>query len=587
MLLSLGRRAEPPAVTEQEPSAGTTAPSHAEEALAGVRETLDLVEDDLKGTSRAIGEAMDAVHEATEATAGALRGIRAQTQALSDVASGLAETSSSLSAATHELGAASADIENRAGEAKRLATNAAEAADTTRQSVGELNRSTLEIGAVVNLIADIAKQTNLLALNATIEAARAGEAGRGFAVVASEVKNLSIETQRATEEIRLKIAQLQTVAQASVEAVQHIASVIDTIQPVFEAVSASVDQQRSVTATLGSLADRAQGAVGAVSASANEIDSAAADAVGIAGRIEHSGQMAAHRASDLERRLVLFLRQTEAGDRRRDRRRPASLAAEVQAGGRTRAGRTVDLSEGGVLIDLPRDHGIAAGARVNADIRGIGAVPLVVRGVSPLGIHCAFGETSAEANACIAAAIARLDEDHRVLVERATGAAAAIGRLIETAIGHGELTMEQLFDTRYRLIPGTNPPQFDQAALAALEKILPDIQEATRAEDKRMTFCAAVDRNGYLPVHNRDYSHPPRPDDVAWNVAHCRNKRIFDDRAGLAAARNMRPFLIQSYQRDMGGGRMVMMMEVDAPIRIAGRHWGAVRNAYAFGDATA
>jgi methyl-accepting chemotaxis protein len=95
-----------------------------------------------------------------------------------------------------------------------------------------------------------------------------------------------------------------------------------------------------------------------------------------------------------------------------------------------------------------------------------------------------------------------------------------------------------------------------------------------------MVFCAAVDRNGYLPVHNLKYSHPQRPDDPIWNVANCRNRRIFDDRAGLAAARNARPYLIQSYPRDMGNGAIVMMKEIDAPLRVLDKHWGGFRMAY-------
>ena len=71
-----------------------------------------------------------------------------------------------------------------------------------------------------------------------------------------------------------------------------------------------------------------------------------------------------------------------------------------------------------------------------------------------------------------------------------------------------------------------------------------------------------------------------RPDDPVWNAANCRNRRIFDDRAGLSAARNVRPFLIQTYARDLGGGRTVMMKEIDAPIRVFGRHWGGFRTAY-------
>jgi methyl-accepting chemotaxis protein len=81
-------------------------------------------------------------------------------------------------------------------------------------------------------------------------------------------------------------------------------------------------------------------------------------------------------------------------------------------------------------------------------------------------------------------------------------------------------------------------------------------------------------------VHNKRYSLPQKPGEPDWNVPNCRNKRIFDDRAGIAAARSTRPFLVQAYRRDMGGGAMVMMREIDAPIRIHGSHWGGFRSAY-------
>jgi methyl-accepting chemotaxis protein len=89
-----------------------------------------------------------------------------------------------------------------------------------------------------------------------------------------------------------------------------------------------------------------------------------------------------------------------------------------------------------------------------------------------------------------------------------------------------------------------------------------------------------IDRNGYLPVHNKIYSQPQRPGDTAYNTANARNRRIFNDPAGLAAGRNTRSFLIQSYARDMGGGNMVMMREIDVPVRVRGRHWGGFRTAY-------
>ena len=57
------------------------------------------------------------------------------------------------------------------------------------------------IDDTVRLIQRIAAQTNMLALNATIEAARAGQHGRAFSVVANEVKELSVSTRDALDQI--------------------------------------------------------------------------------------------------------------------------------------------------------------------------------------------------------------------------------------------------------------------------------------------------------------------------------------------------------------------------------------------------
>jgi methyl-accepting chemotaxis protein len=113
------------------------------------------------------------------------------------------------------------------------------------------------------------------------------------------------------------------------------------------------------------------------------------------------------------------------------------------------------------------------------------------------------------------------------------------------------------------------------------DALFPPVQEAALTMDARIVFCAAVDRNGYLPTHNAKFSQPQGADPV-WNAAHARNRRIFDDRVGLKAGRSTAPFLLQVYRRDMGGGEYRMMKDLSAPIRVKGRHWGGLRLAYGF-----
>ena len=159
--------------------------------------------------------------------------------------------------------------------------------------------------------------------------------------------------------------------------------------------------------------------------------------------------------------------------------------------------------------------------------------------------------------------------------------AARLSAALEAAVAQGRISMADLFDDRYQAVPGSNPAQVTARFVALTDELFPPAQEELLAFDRKVVFCAAVDRNGYLPTHNAKFSQPQGADPV-WNAAHARNRRLFNDRTGLAAGRNERRFLLQTYRRDMGGGQRVLMKDLSAPIAVQGRHWGGLRLAYSF-----
>ena len=109
--------------------------------------------------------------------------------------------------------------------------------------------------------------------------------------------------------------------------------------------------------------------------------------------------------------------------------------------------------------------------------------------------------------------------------------------------------------------------------------MLPGIQDGVLAQSKSIAYCVATDDNSYVPTHNTDVSKPQGSDPV-WNAANCRNRRFFTSASVLRAVQNTQPLLLQTYQRDMGGGNLIFMKEISAPIMVNGRHWGALRTGY-------
>ena len=162
------------------------------------------------------------------------------------------------------------------------------------------------------------------------------------------------------------------------------------------------------------------------------------------------------------------------------------------------------------------------------------------------------------------------------LIRSVVDTAKQISAAFETAVERGDISLEQLMDENYREIPGTDPKQYLTSYVAFTDRILPPIQDPLHKTNPRIVFCVARAKGGYLPTHNPNYRLPQGPDPV-WNNANSRNRRLFNDRAVKKVAANRKPFLLQTYRRDMGGGNFVLMKDLSSPIYVRGRHWGAFR----------
>lgn len=157
--------------------------------------------------------------------------------------------------------------------------------------------------------------------------------------------------------------------------------------------------------------------------------------------------------------------------------------------------------------------------------------------------------------------------------------AGKIAEAFEAAVDTGEISLDDLFDEDYRPVADTNPVQLTSRFVALTDRLLPELQEPLLVEGERVVFAVAVDRNGYLPTHNIKFSQP-QGKDQEWNNANSRNRRIFNDATGAAAAANHRPYLLQTYMRDLGGDKVMMMRDLSSPIQVKGRHWGGFRLGY-------
>lgn len=216
-------------------------------------------------------------------------------------------------AASDEFAMSIGEISRQAASSAELAREASESASQADATISALSQSAEEVGQIVELIQTIAQRTNLLALNASIEAARGGEAGRGFAVVASEVKELAMQTSRATEQVAEQIRAMQDTTGASVSALRTIAGQVEQLEATAVSIASAVDQQSVAGQDLARSIDMAARATDAVSSHIEDVRELSLSTGAAASQVLSSSTDLEEQASTLRAQVQQFLARVREG----------------------------------------------------------------------------------------------------------------------------------------------------------------------------------------------------------------------------------------------------------------------------------
>lgn len=250
----------------------------------------------VKNSSSEIAASSEQLSVATQEQSERVTDALVSVQSLADSTERIVETTASCTASAQNAMEAASKGQEAVQRTIGGIETIRETTSAASQSVSSLGELGEQIGAILEVINDIADQTNLLALNAAIEAARAGEHGRGFAVVADEVRKLAERTTGATGEISQTIETIQTQTNTTVQhmesgthAVDHgsesatdagerLNHIVDTTEAAVDGIgdiSGLADQQRGASESAAAATETIQSALVESSAAAEQCASTA------------------------------------------------------------------------------------------------------------------------------------------------------------------------------------------------------------------------------------------------------------------------------------------------------------------------
>lgn len=239
-----------------------------------------------------------------------------QARRLSEAAGAMTDITQRLGGTAHQAD----DASQRAAKARAEAETGGTVTDQAIAAMQLIEKSSGEVGQIMDLIDDIAFQTNLLALNAGVEAARAGEAGRGFAVVAAEVQGLAQRTAEAASGVKDLIstseAQVADGARLVNEAGTRLSSIVQQVGEVSQMIAAIRDDCQGQASDMDGMSDMI-----------TQLDRLAQDSVQQSGEMARMGEGLRGNGQALSRSMAAFQIAAPAGAAASKKAAPKSSAA--------------------------------------------------------------------------------------------------------------------------------------------------------------------------------------------------------------------------------------------------------------------
>lgn len=293
----LGSRMEPVGAAEFAAmacsfNAAVTSVAAATTRIAGGAQAVSGHAADLAGLADRLNMGISATADQSGQAAGGARQV-------ADIVTALAAAVEELGHSVQEIARNAADAAGKAGEGAR----AGQAASKGMQALASLGG---EIGAIVQVIEEIAEQVNLLSLNAAIEAASAGEAGRGFAVVAGEIKTLARRVQEASRDIAGKIERIQSGVQENVAAVDRATSLVREIDALQQSMASATEEQAATTREMTTQIHEAADGVRGIAGTSDAVAAGIKESDVLAGQVRTASRELERQAEDLRQAVGRF-----------------------------------------------------------------------------------------------------------------------------------------------------------------------------------------------------------------------------------------------------------------------------------------